>query len=143
MIPPFEEIDIKSLLPQQPPFVMVDALLDYSEEKTVTALKVQEENIFCSNGTLSASGMMENIAQTCAARLGYINKYILKNNRILVGYIGAINNLTILREPRVGEVIATTVQVLEQIMGMTLIQGTIKAGDEVLAEGTMKIAIAE
>ena len=70
MIPPFEEIDIKSLLPQQPPFVMVDALLDYSEEKTVTALKVQEENIFCSNGTLSASGMMENIAQTCAARLG-------------------------------------------------------------------------
>ena len=99
--------------------------------------------ILSSNGTLSASGMMENIAQTCAARLGYINKYILKNNRILVGYIGAINNLTILREPRVGEVIVTTVQVLEQIMGMTLIQGTIKAGDEVLAEGTMKIAIAE
>ena len=60
-----------------------------------------------------------------------------------MGYIGAINNLTILREPRVGEVIVTTVQVLEQIMGMTLIQGTIKAGDEVLAEGTMKIAIAE
>ena len=55
MIPPFEEIDIKSLLPQQPPFVMVDALLDYSEEKTVTALKVQEENIFCNNSTLSAS----------------------------------------------------------------------------------------
>ena len=41
MIPPFEEIDIKSLLPQQPPFVMVDALLDYSEEKTVQLLMQQ------------------------------------------------------------------------------------------------------
>lgn len=143
MMIPFEEIEITTLLPQQPPFVMVDRLLHYSEERTVCRLRVEPENIFCENGVLSAAGMMENIAQTCAARLGYINKYILKNDRILIGYIGAINNLSIYREPKVGEEIVTTVEILDNVMGMTLISGTIKCGEETLAEGRMKIAIAQ
>ena len=72
-------IDLHTVLPQQEPFVMVGSLIAFDTGSSVTETLIREDNIFVDNGHFSASGLMENIAQTCAARLGYINKYILKN----------------------------------------------------------------
>jgi hypothetical protein len=67
------DISVNELLPQQPPFVMVDGLLHFDKVKTITRLLVKSDNIFVENGEFSASGVIENIAQTCAVRMGYIN----------------------------------------------------------------------
>ena len=72
-----EKIDIHELLPQQEPFVMVDTLTFFNEKETSTTFTVREDNIFVEDGVLNECAIAENIAQTCAARLGYINKYIL------------------------------------------------------------------
>ncbi|MDR2814115.1 MAG: pseudouridylate synthase, partial [Prevotellaceae bacterium] len=64
----FEDVSILELLPQRPPFVMVDTLLYCDREVTVTSLLVRDGNIFCDNGRLTEAGVIENIAQTCAAR---------------------------------------------------------------------------
>ena len=101
-------IDIHELLPQQEPFVMVGRLIEFDMRRTVTETDIIAQNIFVEDGRLSASGLMENIAQTCAARIGYINKYILKKG-IQIGYIGAIRNLEILSLPQVGDTIRTEV----------------------------------
>ena len=77
--PPFKSIDIHTLLPQQPPFVMIDRLLHYDETRTVCSFTVPEDNLFCEAGVFKAAGLIENIAQSCAARLGFINKYILRH----------------------------------------------------------------
>ena len=82
------------------------------------------------------------MAQTCAARLGFINKYILKCG-VQVGYIGAIRNFTIHRRPRVGEVLVTTIHVEENVMGMTLATARIEVGGECMAETEIKIALAQ
>ena len=79
-------IDIHELLPQQEPFVMIGKLTAFDEKRTVTETVIKEDNIFVSNGVFSASGLVENIAQTCAARIGYVNKYILKKG-IQLGHI--------------------------------------------------------
>lgn len=136
----FDKINIEELLPQREPFIMVEKLHYFTMERTVTTLKVSDSNIFVDGGTLSASGLIENIAQTCATRIGYINKYILKKG-IQIGYIGAIRGLNIHRLPLVGEVIETTIETLEEIFGMTLVKACVKIGEEVLAESEMKIAI--
>lgn len=138
----FEKIDIHELLPQQPPFVMVDKLLHFDERVTTTAFEVRDDNIFVDDGTLNACALAENIAQTCATRLGFVNKYILKR-AIQLGFIGSIRNMEVLRTPSVGELLTTTIVVREEIMGLTLVDATIKAGDETIVTSEMKIALSD
>lgn len=138
----FEDIDIHELLPQQEPFVMVGKLLHYDQAKTVTSTEIQSTNIFVEEGSFTSSGIIENIAQTCATRIGYINKYILKKD-IQLGFIGAIRNLKIHRRPKVGETIETSILTIEEVFGMTLVSASVKSGDELLAESEMKIAVSE
>lgn len=137
-----ENIDIHDLLPQQEPFVMIDKLVHFDERATVTALKIRPENIFVANGILSPSGIIENIAQTCAARIGYVNKYILKKG-IQIGFIGAVRNLVLHRLPRAGEEIISRITVMEEVFGMTLVSANVTAGEETIAEAEMKIALSD
>lgn len=137
-----EKIDIHELLPQQEPFVMVGKLVHFDMERTTTMTPIDETNIFVENGVFTASGVVENIAQTCAARIGYVNKYILKKS-IQLGFIGAIRNLKLNRLPKVGEEIETSIVTIEEIFGMTLVHATVKVGEEVIAESEMKIALSE
>lgn len=138
----FGKIDIHELLPQQEPFVMVGKLRHFDMEKTITTTKIVDSNILVEKGVFTASGIIENIAQTCAARIGYVNKYILKKG-IQLGFIGAIRNLNLYRCPRVGEVIETSIITIEEIFGMTLVTATVKVGDEIIADSEMKIALSE
>ncbi len=136
------QIDIHELLPQQEPFVMVGTLVRIDERTTVTQTAIKESNIFVDGKSLSASGLVENIAQTCAARIGYVNKYILKKG-IQLGFIGAIRNMEILRLPLVGEEIETSVDVVEEVFGMTLANAIVTCNGETIATTEMKIAIKE
>ncbi len=137
-----ENIDIHELLPQREPFVMVGRLDHFDMERTSTVTPIIESNIFVEDGMFTASGVVENIAQTCAARIGYVNKYMLKKG-IQLGFIGAIRNLKLYRFPKVGEEIETSIITIEEIFGMTLVYAIVKVNDEVIAESEMKIALSE
>lgn len=137
-----EQIDIHELLPQREPFVMVDKLAYFDEKTTTTSFLVREDNLFVENGRLNACALAENIAQTCAARLGYVNKYILKRG-IQIGFIGAVKDMKVIDTPVVGDVLTTTIHVLEQIMGLTLVTAVIRIGDRVVTTAEMKIALAD
>lgn len=137
-----EQIDIHELLPQREPFVMVDKLVYFDEKTTTTSFLVREDNLFVENGRLNACALAENIAQTCAARLGYVNKYILKRG-IQIGFIGAVEDMKVIDTPVVGDVLTTTIHVLEQIMGLTLVTAVIRIGDRVVTTAEMKIALAD
>lgn len=135
-------IDVHDLLPQQEPFVMIGSLVHLDKILTVTEIEVQADNIFVDQNHFSASGLMENIAQTCAARIGYINKYILKKG-IQLGFIGAVRNFEVISLPEVGDVITTRVEVKEEVFGMTLAEAVIMCGDKVLVTSDMKIAVKQ
>lgn len=136
----FEKIDIHELLPQAEPFVAVGKLLHFDMTTTITETIVKADSFFVENGVLTPSGLIENIAQTCATRIGYINKYILKKS-IQIGFIGAIRKLSLLRLPKVDESMITRIDVREEVFGMTLVDAKVYSGEEVLAEGEMKIAV--
>ena len=135
-------IDVHDLLPQQEPFVMIGSLVHFDKILTVTETEVLADNIFVDQNHFSASGLMENIAQTCAARIGYINKYILKKG-IQLGFIGAVRNFEVISLPEVGDVITTRVEVKEEVFGMTLAEAVIMCGDKVLVTSDMKIAVKQ
>jgi hypothetical protein len=120
----------------------VGKLTFFDARKTITDTLVSSENIFTNAGTFSASGLIENIAQTCAVRIGYVNQYVLQRG-IQIGFIGAIRNLDIYRLPKVGERITTIVEVMEEVFGMTLAKAQVVCDEEVLVTAEMKIAVKE
>lgn len=136
------QIDIHTLLPQQEPFVMVGCLTQIDEVKCMTETLVKAENIFVDNGSFSASGLIENIAQTCAARIGFVNKYIMQKG-IQIGFIGAIRSMEVLSLPKVGQTITTVVEVVEEVFGMTLAHATVTCDGMVLVTTDIKIALKE
>lgn len=138
----FDQIDIMGIIPQRPPFVMIDRLLRFSECDTVTRFVVRSDNMMVDNGRLNACALAENIAQTCAARLGYYNKYVLKR-AVVLGFIGAIRNMQVRREPCVGETLITAIRVKEDVMGLTLVDAEVTAGQDVIATAEMKIALSD
>ena len=138
----YRSIPILELLPQRPPFVMVDNLTDYSETQSTCCLTVRADNVFFEKGCLTAPGLIEHIAQTCAARLGYYNCYILKTG-VRLGFIGEVKDLCILRLPREGELIETTITVVQEIFDVTLVTAEVRVGTEVIATTRLKIAQGE
>ncbi len=137
----FEKVDVHKLLPQQEPFVMIDRLVHYDPVRTVTALEVRPDNIFADDGHLSVAGLNENIAQTCAARMGY--RSMSSGQRVKIGVIGAITNFSVMRTPLVGEVLTTTIEVVQEVFQVTLVHATVQVADEVIAQTDLKIALQD
>lgn len=133
------EYDILTLIPQRPPMVMVDRLLHCDTVVTKTELTVSKDNIMVEDGRMSAIGLIENVAQTCAARMGYIN--LTSGKEVRVGVIGALRDMTIHSLPEVGSTIKTRIEVSDEVFGMTLAQAESRCGDMLLCSGTIKIAL--
>lgn len=136
-----QDIPLKELIPQKPPFVMIDRLVSSDAVFSVTELEVRPDNLFVDNGRMTAAGLVENIAQTCAARIGYIN--LNSGETVKIGVIGSISNLNIARTPKVGEHLVTTIKLLEEVFQVTLVEAIVKSDDEVLAQCNMKIALTD
>ncbi len=135
-------IDIHELLPQQEPFVMISSLVRFDMQTTVTETIISADNLFVEDGVFTAPGIVENIAQTCAARIGYVNKYILKKG-IQLGFIGAIRDLKVKDLPKVGDTITTTISVIDSVFGMTLVDAVVLNNGAEVASAQMKIAVKE
>ena len=136
-----KDIDILTLIPQRRPFVMVDRLLSFDETESSTDFVVREDNIFCKDGLFLETGIMENIAQTCAARIGYIN--ITNNESVKIGVIGSIKDLIITKLPKVGSRLLTKVKVLSEVFAITLVEAEVFDNDELVARCEMKISLTD
>lgn len=135
------ELNILDLIPQRPPFVILDRLVYFDPIITVSELEIREDNLFLSDSKLASEGLVENIAQTCAARIGYVN--LLHSESVKLGFIGAVRYLRISRTPFLGEIIKTTIIVKEEVFRMTLVDAEISVNGEVIVQAEMKIALSE
>ena len=132
-----QDYNIIDLIPQRPPFVMVDRILSTNERVTFTRFKLQASNIFCIHGNFIEPGMIENIAQTAAARAGYLCKS--NNEEVRLGFIGSIKNMNVYFLPEVGQEIVTEVIQENQIMGVTIITGKVRCNDKLALECEVRI----
>lgn len=118
---------------------MIDHLTWTDETSSRTQFCIKADNILVEDGKFSASGLVENIAQTAAARAGYLAKNTGKADAI--GYIGAIKNLEVFSLPQINDILETEIVIDNQIFDVTLISGKVKRGAETLAQCQMKVFI--
>ena len=132
-------IDILSLIPQKPPFIVIDQLLFCEKEKTITAFTIPEDSLFIENGALSEMGIIENIAQTCAARLGYINR----EESVKIGMIASVSNLEIFSRPKINSKIETTINVVFEMADIRLIEAQSTCEGKLVASCEMKVFLTD
>ena len=139
---PFHRIAVGEILPQREPFVFVDWLEHYDEVETRTSFTVREGHLLVEEGHLTAPGILENMAQSSAARIGYLCKYVL-HVPVRIGYIGAVRNFRVNRLPAVGETLETSILFREDVFGITLTDAVVRVGEEIIAEAALKTALGE
>lgn len=132
---------IYNLIPQRPPIVMVDTFFEADAESAVTGLTILADNIFCLDNHLQEPGLIEHVAQSAAAFAGYTP--YTKGESPKLGFIGEVKKFKINRLPQVGETLHTTLKVLGEAAGVTLIAAETRVGEESVATCQMKIFIKE
>lgn len=130
---------VQSLIPQRAPFVMVHELSEYSENHLISGFEIKEENLFVQDGFFQASGLIEHQAQSVALHTGY--KYHLLGKDAPTGYIGAIKSFEAEVLPKVGDQLKSEVTILNEVMGVTLVDIVTKLNGEVIAKSQMKTAV--
>ncbi len=132
---------LQKLIPQKSPFVMVDKLLYFSGNKIISGFTVPSTNIFASGDRFTEPGLIENMAQTVALHTGY--SFYLDRQPAPVGYIGAIKRAEVLSLPQIGSELRTTVEILHDIMGVTLVKAKVALDGTLLATSEMKTILAK
>lgn len=132
-------IPILDLIPQQPPFVMIDKLLMCTDIIGKTSFFIKEDHLFVEKGLFLETGLMENMAQTCAAHIGYLNK----DKSIKIGVIGSIKNLEIKQLPKVNDTIETTIEVINVVFNTIVVAAKIYCNEQLIATCEMKVSVTD
>lgn len=128
---------IDALIPQKPPFVMIDRLVQAGDNSAIGELRVNSSNVLADNGYLREPGLVEFMAQTAAAYTGY--RKIKKNEAVTEGYIGSVKNLEISALPPVGSLIKAEINIDNEIVGYTLVSAKVRLNDTVIASCELRI----
>lgn len=118
---------------------MVDRLSFHLGEVSESQFEICTDSMFVEDGVLTLPGIMENIAQTCAARIGY--EALAAGDNVKIGVIGAVTGLTVNHSPAVGEHLTTRIEVEQEVFNMTLVKATVTSDKGTVAETRMKIAL--
>ena len=127
------------LIPQRIPFVFVDSLVYINDKTSHGVFKIPAENIFVKSGFYSASGMVESMAQTAAAGTGYLCRKNHKN--IPLGYIGAVQKLEVFDWPPSNAEITMEINLITNILQVSLVSGIVKYREKVMTSCEMKIFV--
>ena len=131
---------ITQYIPQRPPFVMVDHLLMYNPEEAYTCFLLTEDNPLLNGETFPVGGLVENVAQSCAAWIGKI--LTDRGLPIRLGYLGAVSGMNVEALPHVGDTLFTTIQVLDAVEDITMVEASVRtAHHRLLATLKMKIVL--
>jgi 3-hydroxyacyl-[acyl-carrier-protein] dehydratase len=137
MIVPKEAIT--QYIPHRPPFVMIDSLVAVSREQFESGFYVESDNILVENGLFQETGLIENIAQTCAASFGFLDREEEGDPKI--GFIGAISKLEVFELPPVHRTIQTIVTPTHQLGNIYLVKGESFLEGRILLGCEMKIVV--
>jgi 3-hydroxyacyl-[acyl-carrier-protein] dehydratase len=134
-----KSISVLDYIPQRPPMVMIDELIACDEKTATSSFLIKAGNIFVEDEKFTEPGLIENIAQTAAAMMGY--QCALQNAPVPIGFIAAVKDLKINFIPNTASVIETTVTVTNNVMNVSIIEGKVEQSGKILCICEMKILI--
>jgi 3-hydroxyacyl-[acyl-carrier-protein] dehydratase len=132
---------ITDYIPHRPPFVMVDNLVSATRERFESDFTVADDNMLVQDGFFQETGLIEHIAQTCAASFGYLDRQ--EGGPPKIGFIGAVSKVLVTELPPVGATVRTVVTPLHQLGNIYLVKGESFLDGRILLGCELKIVVSE
>lgn len=137
-----QETDVIKLIPQRPPVVMIDGFAGLDEAGVShTTLTLFPQNMFCEDGRFCECGIIEHMAQSAAARVGWLA--LKKGEEVRLGFIGSVDNFEVLEFPQTGQKLCTEISVVQEVFGISLVRAVVFVDGKEIAHGNMKIVLED
>ncbi len=131
--------NIEQYIPHRKPFVMVDNIVTVTPDLFESNFKITPDNIFVQDGLLSESALIENMAQTCAAAFGYMQRQADEAPKI--GVIAGVSDCHCTSLPSLGALVQTRIDITMQIGTIYVVKGHCSVENEKIFECELKIMI--
>ena len=145
-----ETIEISNFLPHRKPFLMVDKVLELTDDFVATSFIIKCDCILVENKMFSEVGLVENAAQTCSAIVGksYFDDDDTEGQGTkLIGFISAIKKIGIISIPLVGQVIVSKAKLKSRFdtdaYSICTLECLTYVADEIVARCEMNLFIQE
>lgn len=144
-------IAIQDYLPHRAPMLMVDLILELSNQEVKTILEIKEDNIFVENNVFAEIGLVENAAQTCSAIVGQ-SFFLDENQKVkegvkVIGFISGMKKVKVYDLAKVGDVLHTNSTLISRFDSEGYCICTMNSesfvGDKLIFEAEMNLFIQE
>ena len=130
---------IEELIPHRAPMRWVDALTACTETTATCTARFSSDHFAVNNGAVGETGLVECVAQTVAAALGYRMRTggnpSLPNNGMLV----AVSNFKIVNRAPLNQTLTIEVRELKRLGPMLMIVGMISCEGTLIAQGELSL----
>ena len=139
---PLDYADIERILPHRYPFLLVDRIIEFEEDKRIVGIK----NVSLNERYLSreASGppvLPPTILTEVIAQVGAILILAKPENRQRLPFFAGIKRVRYRRPVHPGDVVVVEVNVVRLRSRMGLLQGVARVDGKAVIEGTMTFAL--
>lgn len=132
---------INQYIPHRDPFIMVGSLVSVTADRFESEFFIEMDNVLVEGGSFTESGLLENIAQTCAASFGFLGREEAGEPKI--GFIGAMTKVEVYELPPINSTIRTIVVPLHQLGNIYLVKGESFMEGRILLGCEMKIVVTQ
>ena len=126
-------------IPHREPFIAVHEIIRASEDAAETQFEIETGSVFEINGAISEAGLIENMAQTAAAQMGYYCRQ--QNLPVPLGYLASIKHLVVHFLPLAGTIVKTSVAISNRIMDVVLLDAIVRQKDRDVCRCEMRVFI--
>jgi 3-hydroxyacyl-[acyl-carrier-protein] dehydratase len=133
-------IAAERLVPHRRPMQLIETLEAFDGETgTVSAVVDAGNPLLEEDGALAEVALLELLAQSFAAVQGYADSFSGQPAR--QGFLVGVRKVSFLARPRLGDRLEIRVRATARLEGFAVVEGSVLRGDELLAEGNIKLWI--
>ncbi len=107
-------INIHKYLPHQKPMLMVDEILEISENGVKCGFKIKNDNVLLESGLFSEAGLIENAAQASSSIVAQSFFEDESGEKRVIGFVSSIRRISVYNRPPVGDTIYTCATLLSR-----------------------------
>jgi 3-hydroxyacyl-[acyl-carrier-protein] dehydratase len=139
---PLDYSAIERILPHRYPFLLVDRITEFEEDKRIVGIKnVSRNERYLSHGTNGLLVLPPTILTEAVAQVGAIMILAKPENRQRLPFFAGIKRVRYPRPVHPGDVVEIEATVLRLRSRMGILKGIGRVGGKVVVEGTMTFAL--
>lgn len=133
-------LDAQELIPHRPPMRLVERLLEVDGNNGVVEARIDPAALLiAADGMLEDLALVEIMAQSYAALKGYIDRR--DQLPVRQGFLVGIKKIVCHGSVQANDLLQVHIRTIAELEDFAVAEGKIRRGDEVIAEGDVKVWI--